>query len=163
MTLLHKRPSSTNVAAATQPSSNGNHKQNTKATNGASATSAASQSSVTMQARVAMFLSSFFYAMGFTVLYPTLPFFAHQLELSTTSQGDTDELTWLNTGVAYGMVMSGYGVAKIVAAPVIGHMSDRWGRRATLLWTLIGSGGCAIASSFCQSLPSLIAMRFASG
>ena len=126
---------------------------------------------VTTYARAAMFAAAFFYALSYTVISPTLPFFARELERRSTllaaaavgSPEETGDTTWLHSGVAYGMVMSGYGIAKVVSAPLIGHLSDRCGRRATLLWTLVGGSVCAAVSGTCQSLPSLLATRFVSG
>jgi DHA1 family tetracycline resistance protein-like MFS transporter len=61
---------------------------------------------------------------GFGLVIPLLPFYA---EL----HGASPELVTL--------AMASYSAAQLVAAPVLGRLSDRWGRRPILILSLVGS------------------------
>jgi MFS transporter, DHA1 family, tetracycline resistance protein len=61
---------------------------------------------------------------GFGLVIPLLPFYA---EL----HGASPELVTL--------AMASYSAAQLVAAPLLGRLSDRWGRRPILIVSLIGS------------------------
>jgi DHA1 family tetracycline resistance protein-like MFS transporter len=61
--------------------------------------------------------------LGFSMILPVLPFHVSGLG------GDG---TWL------GVVLAGYSLGQVVAAPVLGRLSDRFGRRPLLLLALAG-------------------------
>lgn len=66
-------------------------------------------------------------------------------------------------GLALGLVFSGYSLAQFVAAPLLGRLSDRIGRRQLLLLALTGSVLSLVLSAFAASLPILLAARVLAG
>jgi DHA1 family tetracycline resistance protein-like MFS transporter len=71
-----------------------------------------------------VFLIVFMDLLGFGVIIPQLPFFATEYEASAL-------------GVT--ILFSIYSACQFVAAPVLGAMSDRWGRRPILIASQVGS------------------------
>ncbi|CAM9952035.1 unnamed protein product, partial [Phaeothamnion confervicola] len=80
-------------------------------------------------------LATLVYAMSYTVSLPVLPFMARKQLYGEGAHPAVPE-AW--RGLAYGLVMSGYYATKMVSAPLIGFMSDRWGRRQALMVTFAG-------------------------
>jgi DHA1 family tetracycline resistance protein-like MFS transporter len=62
--------------------------------------------------------------LGFTIMIPLLPFYAESLGA---------------TPFVVGMLSSIYGMCSLVAGPVLGDLSDRYGRRIVLLLSQIGT------------------------
>lgn len=87
-------------------------------------------------------LATFVYALSNTTSLPMLPFMANRLIFPRESMGPDDPgsegVPELWRGMAYGLVMSGYHMTKVISAPWIGFLSDRVGRRQALVMTLLG-------------------------
>lgn len=66
-------------------------------------------------------------------------------------------------GLALGLVFSSYSLAQFIAAPLLGRLSDRIGRRQLLLLALAGSVASLVLSGFATSLPLLLAARLLAG
>lgn len=87
-------------------------------------------------------LATCVYAMSYTTTMPVLPFMANRLIYPRDPEGAGDpgsegvREAW--RGMAYGLVMSGYYLTKMISAPWIGFLSDRMGRRQALVVTLLG-------------------------
>ncbi|CAN0112501.1 unnamed protein product [Pylaiella littoralis] len=87
-------------------------------------------------------LATCVYAVSYTTTLPVLPFMANRLIYPRESEGPDDpgsegvREAW--RGMAYGLVMSGYYLTKMISAPWIGFLSDRMGRRQALVVTLLG-------------------------
>lgn len=87
-------------------------------------------------------LATVVYAVSYTTSLPVLPFMANRLIFPRESTGPGDagsegvDEAW--RGMAYGLVMSGYYLTKMISAPCIGYLSDRVGRRQALVVTLLG-------------------------
>lgn len=62
-----------------------------------------------------------------------------------------------------GLVLLAYGVGSVVSIVAGGHLTDRMGRRRTLLVSLLGSGSIAVAMAFCSSPALLAALLVAFG
>lgn len=62
--------------------------------------------------------------LGFTIMIPLLPFYAESLGA---------------TPFVVGMLSSIYGLCSLVAGPILGDLSDRYGRRIVLLLSQIGT------------------------
>ncbi len=75
-------------------------------------------------------VATFLYAVSYTVSTPILPFMARR---------HIDLMPEVWKGFAYGTIMSGYYLTKMIAAPLLGFLSDNVGRRYSLLLTLLGS------------------------
>ncbi|CAM9569557.1 unnamed protein product [Ectocarpus sp. 6 AP-2014] len=87
-------------------------------------------------------LATCVYAVSYTTTMPVLPFMANRLIYPRGPDGAGDpgsegvREAW--RGMAYGLVMSGYYLTKMISAPWIGFLSDRMGRRQALVVTLLG-------------------------
>ena len=66
-------------------------------------------------------------------------------------------------GLALGLVFSGYSLAQFIAAPLLGRLSDRIGRRQLLLLALTGSVLSLGLSALATSLAVLLAARVLAG
>ncbi|MGP3918367.1 MFS transporter [Nonomuraea sp. 10N515B] len=86
--------------------------------------------------------------LGFTLILPALPFYAADLGA---------------TGVWFGALMSAYSVAQLIAAPVLGRLSDRYGRRPLVLLALAGSVLSMALTGLATSLAWLLACRVLAG
>ncbi len=93
-------------------------------------------------------LTVFVDLLGFGIILPALPFRAAQLGGSGT---------WV------GAVLTAYAIAQFVAAPVLGGLSDRYGRRRLLLFSLAGSAVSLALSGVAGTLVLLLLARFGAG
>jgi len=62
--------------------------------------------------------------LGFSVMIPLLPFYAQSLGASP---------------LAIGFIASFYGIASLIAGPILGDLSDKYGRKPVLLLSQIGT------------------------
>jgi MFS family permease len=69
-------------------------------------------------------LTVFLDLIGFGIMIPLLPEYV-------TSMGSTVEVV--------GLILSSYSAAQFLATPVLGSMSDRFGRRSIILFSLVGN------------------------
>jgi DHA1 family tetracycline resistance protein-like MFS transporter len=86
--------------------------------------------------------------LGFSMILPVLPFHVSGLG------GDG---TWL------GVVLAGYSLGQVVAAPVLGRLSDRFGRRPLLLLALAGSTASLALAAVAEPLWLLFGARVLAG
>ena len=73
---------------------------------------------------VVIFLTVFVNLVGFGIIIPLLPFYAETFGASP---------------VVIGLLFAAFSLAQIVAAPILGALSDRFGRRPILIFSLIGT------------------------
>lgn len=107
-------------------------------------------------ARDRLFTSRFFVACGFSAtvfisafaLFPTGPIRILELGGSTTAAG------WFLGGLTY---------ASALTAPFTGGLSDRFGRRRTLVWCSLAILGVSLAYSFTRHPASMVALAFVHG
>jgi DHA1 family tetracycline resistance protein-like MFS transporter len=85
---------------------------------------------------------------GFGIVLPALPYHVQALG---------------GSGLWVGLLLAGYALAQFAAAPVLGALSDRFGRRPLLLVTLIGSAVSMGLSAVAGSLVALLAARILAG
>lgn len=91
-------------------------------------------------------------AFGIGLIIPVLP------RLIGTLAGSPDAQTlW------YGAIMVSYGLMQFLAAPVIGAVSDRIGRRPVLLAGILGLSIMMLTPAFSTSLWLILASRLAGG
>src|SRR5512140_3920641 len=86
--------------------------------------------------------------MGFAMVLPLLPFYALRLKA-------TPELV--------GWMIASFSIAQLVASPVWGRVSDRYGRRPALLIGLLASAAAYVVFGLANALWLLLASRFIQG
>lgn len=96
----------------------------------------------------AIYFTVFLDLLGFGILIPNTPYFAQSLGA---------------TGLWLGALMTAYSAAQFVGAPLIGSLSDRYGRRPILLLAITGSGMSMAISGFATALGVLLAARILAG
>ena len=91
-----------------------------------------------------IFLTIFVNLVGFGIIVPLLPFYAERFGAS---------------GLTIGLLFGVFSLCQLVASPVLGELSDRYGRRPVLLagLSLFVVGG--VLSSFADSYAAFIAGR----
>ncbi|MCT2587170.1 MFS transporter [Actinophytocola gossypii] len=100
------------------------------------------------RAPAALYGTVFVDLLGFTLVLPSLPF-------QVTDLGGN--AIWL------GVVLTSYSLCQAVAAPVLGRLADRHGRRRLLLLSLAGSTVSLALMGLAGSLWLLLAARAAAG
>ena len=90
--------------------------------------------------------------MGIGLLLPVLP-----LLVGEFAPGRDAQALW------YGALILGFGAAQFLCAPLLGALSDRYGRRPVLLLAIAGLGTMFLASAFVTSAFALLLTRIAGG
>ena len=62
--------------------------------------------------------------LGFSLILPLLPYYAE---------------TFHANAFVTGLLVASYGIAQLIGAPLLGRMSDRYGRRPILLASIFGT------------------------
>jgi len=92
-----------------------------------------------------LFIIVFIDLLGFSLILPLLPFYA-------SAYGATPTVV--------GLLVASYAAAQLIGAPLLGRLSDRYGRRPVLLLsvsgTLIGFLLLALAAPIGTALASLL-------
>jgi DHA1 family tetracycline resistance protein-like MFS transporter len=86
--------------------------------------------------------------LGFGMILPFLPFYAKEY-------GASD--------VLIGVLIASYPAAQVVGAPILGRLSDRFGRRPILLLSILGTAISYLMLAFANSLGMLFASRIIDG
>ncbi len=86
--------------------------------------------------------------LAFSIVIPSLPFVV-------TAFG--------GTGIALGLLFTGYSLAQFVAAPILGRLSDRIGRRPLLIAALLGTTLSLVACALAPNIWVLIGARVLGG
>jgi MFS transporter, DHA1 family, tetracycline resistance protein len=85
---------------------------------------------------------------GFGLIIPLLPFWARRLGAGPTGVG---------------LVLSAYALAQFIFAPVLGSLSDRYGRRPVILASLLIEALGFALTALSGSLLALLGTRFLAG
>ena len=97
---------------------------------------------------IVIFLTVFVNLVGFGIIIPLLPFYAQTFGASP---------------IVIGLLFASFSLSQLLATPALGVLSDRWGRRPVLIFSLIGTvvsfGMLAVA----RSLTMLFAARIIDG
>ncbi len=95
-----------------------------------------------------VFLIVFIDLVGFGIVIPFLPLYGEDFGPSP---------------VVFGLLMASFSIMQFLAAPVLGRLSDRYGRRPVLLISLAGSVVGYLLFAFAGSLAMLFASRIIDG
>jgi multidrug resistance protein len=95
-----------------------------------------------------LMITAFVDMVGVLMVLPLLPFFAMQLG---------------GQGLVIGLLVSSFAIAQLLAAPMWGRVSDKYGRRPALLAGLFASAIAYVVFAFAHSLWALLFSRLIQG
>src|SRR5918998_2491 len=95
-----------------------------------------------------IFVTVFIDLVGFGIVIPVLPLYVPQFDA---------------TPRALGLLLASYSVMQLIFTPVLGGLSDRYGRRPVLLLSLIGTGVGFLIMGFATTLWMLFVGRILDG
>ncbi len=95
-----------------------------------------------------VFLTVFIDLVGFGIVIPLLPLYAKSHDPSP---------------VALGLLMACFSAMQFVCAPVLGRLSDRYGRRPVVLFSLLGTLVSYLLFAFAHTMTGLFASRILAG
>jgi DHA1 family tetracycline resistance protein-like MFS transporter len=95
-----------------------------------------------------IFLTIFVNLVGFGIIIPLLPFYAETFGASP---------------VVIGLLFAIFSLCQLIAAPVLGDMSDRYGRRPVLVFSLAGTVVSFVMLALAHNLAMLFAARIVDG
>jgi DHA1 family tetracycline resistance protein-like MFS transporter len=97
---------------------------------------------------ITLFLIVFIDLLGFSIILPLLPFYAESFNATPTQ---------------IGFLVASYAAAQLVGAPLLGRLSDRFGRKPVLLISLTGTFIGFLILGFANSLWMLFLSRILDG
>ncbi|HEX9368577.1 MAG TPA: MFS transporter [Vicinamibacterales bacterium] len=95
-----------------------------------------------------IFLTILVNLIGFGIIIPLLPFYAQTFGASP---------------LTIGLLFASFSVSQLFASPVLGHGSDKWGRRPVLIFSLVGTVVSFVMLALAHSLAMLFAARIVDG
>ena len=95
-----------------------------------------------------IFLTIFVNLVGFGIIVPLLPFYAETFGASP---------------LAIGLLFAVFSVCQLIAAPALGDLSDRYGRRPVLVFSLAGTVVSFVMLALAHSVALLFAARVVDG
>ena len=95
---------------------------------------------------IPIFIVVFVDILGFSIILPLLPFYATQINAADWTVGP---------------LIASYSLCQFIAAPILGNLSDRYGRRPVLLFSQFGSLGGFILLGLAMHLPNPLMWLFA--
>jgi DHA1 family tetracycline resistance protein-like MFS transporter len=99
---------------------------------------------------IVIFITVFIDLVGFGIVIPVLPFYAEGTRFGATPRG-------------VGLLFASYSVMQLVFAPVLGRLSDKYGRRPVLLISLLGTSVGFLILGFATTLWMLFVGRIIDG
>ena len=73
---------------------------------------------------------------GFGIVIPVLPYYVERPEFGATP-------------LQLGLIVASYSVMQFIFSPVMGGLSDKYGRRPILFWSLLGTAAGFFIVVFC--------------
>ncbi len=95
-----------------------------------------------------VFLTVFIDLLGFGIVIPLLPLYAEKYHPSP---------------LVFGLLMSSYSAMQFLFGPLLGRLSDRYGRRPVIIFSLAGTVVGYVLFAFARSLPMLFVARLLPG
>jgi MFS transporter, DHA1 family, tetracycline resistance protein len=95
-----------------------------------------------------IFLTIFVNLVGFGIIIPLLPFYAETFHASP-----------LTIGLLFGI----FSLCQLIAAPALGDLSDKYGRRPILIFSLLGTVVSFVMLALAQSVTMLFLARIVDG
>lgn len=95
-----------------------------------------------------IFLTIFVNLVGFGIIIPLLPFYAESFGASP---------------LTIGLLFAIYSACQLVASPALGDLSDRYGRRPVLIFSLVGTVVSFVMMAMAHSIWVLFAARIVDG
>ncbi|MGI9067577.1 MAG: MFS transporter [Pyrinomonadaceae bacterium] len=99
---------------------------------------------------VVIFTTVFIDLLGFGIVIPVLPFYAEGTRFNATPR-------------TVGLLFASYSIMQLIFSPVLGRLSDKYGRRPVLLISIIGTGIGFLILGFAQTLWMLFLGRILDG
>src|SRR5580698_5443955 len=97
---------------------------------------------------VAIFLIVLVDILGLTIILPLLPFYAEK---------------YGGSPAVYGMLVATYALCQLISGPLLGHISDRTGRKPLLLFSQVGTFIGFITLGLAQSIGVIFLSRIIDG
>jgi DHA1 family tetracycline resistance protein-like MFS transporter len=95
-----------------------------------------------------LFVFVFIDVLGFSLILPLLPYYAETFEATAT---------------IVGLLLGANAAAQFIGAPIIGRLSDRYGRRPLLILSIAGTAVSFVMLGLARSLGMLFASRIVDG
>src|ERR1700704_3754219 len=95
-----------------------------------------------------IFLTIFVNLVGFGIIIPLLPFYAQTFGASPFTVG---------------LLFAVFSLAQLIASPALGDLSDRYGRRPVLIFSLAGTVVSFVMLALAHSIAMLFISRFVDG
>src|SRR5881392_1021363 len=99
---------------------------------------------------VVIFTTVFIDLVGFGIVIPVLPFYAEGSRFNATPR-------------TVGLLFASYSLMQLIFAPILGRLSDKYGRRPVLLISIIGTGIGFLIIGFANTLWMLFLGRILDG
>src|SRR5947207_1801097 len=99
---------------------------------------------------VVIFTTVFIDLLGFGIVIPVLPFYAEGTRFNATPR-------------TVGLLFASYSIMQLIFSPILGRLSDKYGRRPFLLISIIGTGIGFLILGFATTLWMLFAGRILDG
>jgi DHA1 family tetracycline resistance protein-like MFS transporter len=99
---------------------------------------------------VVIFTTVFIDLLGFGIVIPVLPFYAEGTRFNATPR-------------TVGLLFASYSIMQLIFSPVLGRLSDKYGRRPVLLLSIIGTGIGFLILGFATTLWMLFLGRILDG
>src|SRR5215213_7156874 len=99
---------------------------------------------------IVIFTTVFIDLVGFGIVIPVLPFYAEGTVFNATPR-------------IVGLLFASYSIMQLVFSPILGRLSDKYGRRPVLLISIIGTGIGFLVLGFAKTLLMLFVGRILDG
>jgi DHA1 family tetracycline resistance protein-like MFS transporter len=100
--------------------------------------------------KLVIFFTIFIDLIGFGIVIPIMPFYAAQQPFAATPY----EIAW---------IFASYSIMQLIFSPILGKLSDRYGRKPILFFCMLGTGVSFVILAYANSLWMLFLGRMLDG